>query len=256
MWWRVRLHLGVYLTPQSGEVPRRWAARLTRLAAQPRTRRTGPGTGGNHASTVHTNTPTRRDTTTSRTTNALFTKCTHINNRRMHDRARAMRGQSSTYTRMHDRARAMRGQSSTYTSAGLNHSVHYISRWPTPAARGGPRTPAARFEGRVRGQHEDAALAARLRVAALDEDVAVHAPRRASRVLDLPVVGAVRVGAVARGEDAVVERGAAAAGEERPTSRAAERELVGLDGDRDWLLGDGRQEGPLTLLLPPRPTSV
>ena len=35
-----------------------------------------------------------------------MTKCTHVNHRRMHDRARAMRGQSSTYTRQRCRTEA------------------------------------------------------------------------------------------------------------------------------------------------------
>mmetsp|Transcript_7855 Transcript_7855/g.16541 ORF Transcript_7855/g.16541 Transcript_7855/m.16541 type:complete len:331 (-) Transcript_7855:224-1216(-) len=117
------------------------------------------------------------------------------------------------------------------------------------AGAGSSRGPAntARLEGRVRGRHEDAALAAGLRVAALDEDVAVHAPRRAPRVLHLPVVGTVGVGAVARGKDTVVERGTAAAGEDT-TRVELEAELVGLDGDRDRLLGDGRHECLLALL--------
>merc|ERR1719192_1293030 len=65
---------------------------------------------------------------------------------------------------------------------------------------------------RERGFHEDAALALVSVLAAVlaDEDVAVHAPALAPRVLHLPVLVAAR-GAVADGEHSVVEARAARA---------------------------------------------
>merc|ERR1711865_1210297 len=66
-------------------------------------------------------------------------------------------------------------------------------------------------ESRVARRQEDAALATGLRVALLEQDVPVHAPRRAPAVLHFPVIRA-GVGAVAHDEHAVVEGGPARAG--------------------------------------------
>mmetsp|Transcript_7485 Transcript_7485/g.19469 ORF Transcript_7485/g.19469 Transcript_7485/m.19469 type:complete len:469 (-) Transcript_7485:33-1439(-) len=96
--------------------------------------------------------------------------------------------------------------------------------------------------GRVRGLLRDAA-----HVLALDHaDVALLAPRRAPRVLDLPVVLA-RVGAVADDEDAVVELGAARRRVEHAALVELERRLVRLDRHRHGADRHGRLERILVL---------
>eukprot|EP00128_Syssomonas_multiformis_P003521 Colp12_sorted_trinity150504_noHs@28039 len=100
-------------------------------------------------------------------------------------------------------------------------------------------------EGRRAGEH--AALALLLGHTSLEEDVAIHAPRRTPGVLHLVVVGAVQ-GAVADGQDAVVQVGAAGSGEH---TRLVQLEggLVGLDGDGHGLLSQGGHHGGVGVLL-------
>lgn len=99
--------------------------------------------------------------------------------------------------------------------------------------------------GRVAGEQRDAALPGAVGHVTGDADVPVLAPQRAPRVLHHPVVRRVlragRVGAVANEEDAVVEVLAAAL-RENTASVQLERPLVGLDGDRDRLRRDRREE--------------
>ena len=79
--------------------------------------------------------------------------------------------------------------------------------------------------------------------ATLDHKEAVHAPVRAPRVLDEPVVEAAgRVVSVADGQHGVVHiHGCVAANGARVDARGVRAEVIGdLEGDRDWLLEDGR----------------
>ncbi len=91
----------------------------------------------------------------------------------------------------------------------------------------------------VRGGVEDAA---QISGGSLDQDVAIHAPRLAPGVLDLPVGGTIGPGTVADSQDAVVQVLAALASQH--TRRVGgERNLVSLDGNSDGLLSHSLGHG-------------
>ncbi len=102
--------------------------------------------------------------------------------------------------------------------------------------------------GGVRGGVEDTALAG----AAVEgsgvgqQDVSGHAPRCTPRVLHLPVAGTVG-GTVADSEHTVVQGGSARAGQ-HTGGIELEAGLVGLNGNRHGLLGDGGAESIGVLL--------
>ena len=102
--------------------------------------------------------------------------------------------------------------------------------------------------GGVRSGVEDTALASAAVEGGLigEQDVAGHAPRSTPRVLHLPVAGTVG-GTVADSEHTVVEGGSARAGQ-HTGGIELEAGLVGLNGDRHGLLGDGGAESIGVLL--------
>mmetsp|Transcript_62021 Transcript_62021/g.192532 ORF Transcript_62021/g.192532 Transcript_62021/m.192532 type:complete len:251 (+) Transcript_62021:325-1077(+) len=91
----------------------------------------------------------------------------------------------------------------------------------------------------------DAALAV-LGHAALEADVALLAPAAPPGVLHPPIVDAVRVGAVAHEQHAVVELRAALLGQDAAAVEL-EGHLVRLDGHRHRLLGHGLHQRTLVL---------
>lgn len=82
---------------------------------------------------------------------------------------------------------------------------------------------------------------AQISIGTLDADVTGFAPSVTPGVLYLPVVNTI-VSAVTNGKDTVVKVLAALAGEDTRLVQLESR-LVGLDGDRDRLLGNGRHQG-------------
>jgi len=130
--------------------------------------------------------------------------------------------------------------------AGMPRTASWLTAayYARPSIRrlAGRRSSHHRLRGGVAGGQLDAALAIAAVVGgtAAEQHVAAHAPVRTPAVLDLVVVRA-RVSAVADGEHAMVQVGAAG-GREHTRGVELERGLVGLDGDRDGLLRNGRNE--------------
>jgi len=78
-------------------------------------------------------------------------------------------------------------------------------------------------------------------------DVSVDTPGWTPGVLDEDVVSSV-IGTVTNSEDTVIELGTASGGDDT-TGVSLENGLVGLDGNGDWVLGDGGEHLGLVTLL-------
>jgi hypothetical protein len=98
------------------------------------------------------------------------------------------------------------------------------------------------IKGKASGREDTALTTGASAGASEHEDVTGHTPVSAPGVLDLVVVRRAR-GAVADGENTVVERSAACWAVEHTAGVELEAVLVGLNGDRYWLVGNSGDEG-------------